>query len=1510
MDKAPEIQGDTFDLDFNLTTVGLSVQDVADSVLLNNSLGQQVFSIPHMFMYDSSGSPESLEPARSEDIALNLSSQGGLTLTASADADWLLDPARVYPVTIDPTTINDRRPNLDTFVQSNISGGQSASAELKSGYYTGAEGTFTAQSLLKFDLGDIPSGSTINAATLQLFENHSYSCNARTVEIRRVDGSWGSSVNWSTKPPLAANIAASANVAYGYGSSCPGQRVNFNVQSVVDYWKNTAAVNYGFGVKAANESDTYGWKKWASDEATHTPWLDVTYTEVDTTGPGAPAITSTSHALDAWSCDTTADFSWSTPSDPSGIAGYWYALDQSSSTSGSSVMTTGNSLSNLNAASPGDWWFHVRAKDGAGNWGTSKDHRFKIDTTTPTYQSLSSTTHSSGVWGPPSGRMDFSYSDPESSISNYSYLIDSGSTTTDPGNSGQGSSSFMNFGPLGTGDHTFHVKGKNGAGCWSTDIRHYGLKIDATNPPAPTVASTSHPVPGTAYNNNDVSLSWSSTDSQSGTVAYSYAFDQSPTISLDTQSEGSGTSTTYNDRANGTWYFHVRAKDAVGNWGSTRDFQVVINVDDTPSSAPGITATSHALDAWSCDTTADFTWSTPSDPSGIAGYWYSLDQSATTTASPSVLTTGNSANNLNAASTGDWWFHVRAKDGAGNWSSITNHHFKVDTTAPTKVNVSSPTHPSGGWGPASGSIDFQYTDPDSGIATYSHLLDSGVTTTDPGNTSQGAATSTSFGPLTTGDYTFHVKARNGAGCWSSGTQITHYGVKVDATAPGTPVVSSSTHPVQGNTYGLNDASFSWTATDLHSGVGGYSYELNQSDISTPDTTSEGAASSKSYADVADGTWWFHVRARDNVGNWGPAQHFSVSIDTPAPHLAVAMAGPTTQTGSDGDPIVKDGDQLVISGFVSEGVGGNPDSTAMVTACDVVILDETASAELNRLPVPLTNCRNVGGTIVGSVAVGSFSVQNGTAVIEIVAERTIGGVTKSSVAVRSEPIEIDNTVPSITDAVLKCGISIDMSCDTSTRARIDFSEPVTGGFGAEDFSVTAPNQVLTVTSDCALETYCDRAEVVTALPLMGTVTYQYVTSTSKLRPKDGAGHYLAPASLPVQKANGSSACPPAISEPVHPDDAALNLDLPCVSAIGGNNPRPAGIAVLTINTADGLEPGTRSAKIARRINKLRSKSATAGRKDGIARPPDVIILQEADSDDRVAVKHALNVEFGSVLYRTATGDPAIIDPGASPTCVDDAMSTEAILYRARKQGDGKIDVNGLVVTATDSIVTGVNINCEGAAVETYVDESGQTQLCPKHDRKKHWLASFEVPSTGYTFSVGSVHFLPTSCLNPGWSEDQHDEEVRSWSQTIASRLDTFGAGKHALVMGGDFSIRRCKAPIQKNEGKDCTKGSEEGNREWWKGMNTSGWTDVIRNLWGTDLRHQYLDGNAGFTNDTPNYRPKRLDYLWTKLATPLRASHDLSCGVTERDFEHNCQNSTRPARERYADHRLLWTILNG
>jgi hypothetical protein len=107
----------------------------------------------------------------------------------------------------------------------------------------------------------------------------------------------------------------------------------------------------------------------------------------------------------------------------------------------------------------------------------------------------------------------------------------------------------------------------------------------------------------------------------------------------------------------------------------------------------------------------------------------------------------------------------------------------------------------------------------------------------------------------------------------------------DSTPPPAPMISSSTHPDENNWYNDTDVTFSWTTPSDPSGIKGYSYVLDHSELITPEERVITTSNSQSYP-VNDGIWYFHVRAKDNAGNWGETSHYKIKIDATPPLVEI------------------------------------------------------------------------------------------------------------------------------------------------------------------------------------------------------------------------------------------------------------------------------------------------------------------------------------------------------------------------------------------------------------------------------------------------------------------------------------------------------------------------------------------------------------------------------------------------------------------------------------------------
>src|SRR3989344_2580338 len=92
------------------------------------------------------------------------------------------------------------------------------------------------------------------------------------------------------------------------------------------------------------------------------------------------------------------------------------------------------------------------------------------------------------------------------------------------------------------------------------------------------------------------------------------------------------------------------------------------------------------------------------------------------------------------------------------------------------------------------------------------------------------------------------------------------------------VIYSETHPSGDTWYNNNSPIFTW---DKERGVAGFSYALDNKPSTIPDNEILTTDTIKSYQDLRDGLWYFHVKAIKN-GAWGTTGTFLARIDTTPP----------------------------------------------------------------------------------------------------------------------------------------------------------------------------------------------------------------------------------------------------------------------------------------------------------------------------------------------------------------------------------------------------------------------------------------------------------------------------------------------------------------------------------------------------------------------------------------------------------------------------------------------------
>ncbi|MFB9509918.1 DNRLRE domain-containing protein [Streptomyces aurantiacus] len=223
---------------------------------------------------------------------------------------------------------------------------------------------------------------------------------------------------------------------------------------------------------------------------------------VDTTAPGVPAVTSSTHPLNGVVyASRAATFAWTAPADGSVAAGYTVSVDQSPTTLPAVTGTVQSATTyGRTAASDGTWYLHVRAKDRAGNWSASAAHfPFQVDASLALRPAVSSTSHPDQSAAYKGGSFTAAWTT-AAGAAGYSYTIDSTATTVPDAVSDGTTASYD--ATKGEGTWYLHVRAVDPAGVWGP-VAHYRFTVDTTAPAEPAVTSTDFPSGGWAGDAGD-----------------------------------------------------------------------------------------------------------------------------------------------------------------------------------------------------------------------------------------------------------------------------------------------------------------------------------------------------------------------------------------------------------------------------------------------------------------------------------------------------------------------------------------------------------------------------------------------------------------------------------------------------------------------------------------------------------------------------------------------------------------------------------------------------------------------------------------------------------------------------------------------------------------------------------------------------------------------------------------------------------------------------------------------
>jgi RHS repeat-associated protein len=372
------------------TVAGLRPVTDRGKIAFRDAKNRTVGQIPPARMWDATPGPAeaSHHPVA---VAVKGAGTGRFNLTITPDTAWLADPARRFPITIDPGYTFPAA-DFDTFVASSTTSDLSTWDVLRIG--TQNSGSTQRRSFLNFPTADI-AGARVNWATIKLWETYAPSCTAAGWQVYRVpDGVLAdTNTRWSNRP-AEVEIVGTSTQTLGAAGCAPGW-VEIDATRLFQYAADRRTEEITAGLRPYWDDTNAFYKEFKSLESGTLPHVSLNWNEVPdlagqsttpetscVTGSSRPYINSTRPTLQAKFTDpegapVKATFEWWVTN--GNRIGEVTTAEQASSTEFSSVVPAGA------FAAGGTYSWRVRGTDTGGSvsdW--SPWCEFIVDTTEPT----------------------------------------------------------------------------------------------------------------------------------------------------------------------------------------------------------------------------------------------------------------------------------------------------------------------------------------------------------------------------------------------------------------------------------------------------------------------------------------------------------------------------------------------------------------------------------------------------------------------------------------------------------------------------------------------------------------------------------------------------------------------------------------------------------------------------------------------------------------------------------------------------------------------------------------------------------------------------------------------------------------------------------------------------------------------------------------------------------------------------------------------------------------------
>lgn len=323
------------------------------SISLVRPSGVTALVIPAPFMDDSSASLSGSE--HSDRVHYELSgSSSPYRLRVVADSAWLTDPARVYPISIDPSVITTTCTPSDTYVASNYPSANYTTStvvwvnENDPSAVWKAYGLYQPTAALTSDLATKKSqGKVVVNSRLGAYlapANFGHAGTVRASMCSTATTVTLTTVTWNSKPTTLSAWA----YAGAYSTIATGTTDWFDMTAMVGYWQSAATLRVKSTVLLSGSNQTRAGFN-SADQVSYPPKWQVDYAQT-------PVVTLSAPTTGSVGAIPTA--SWTTTDTGTGFPQVQWALEVATSSAGAAIAATGATSAATSSALPvpsGGW---------------------------------------------------------------------------------------------------------------------------------------------------------------------------------------------------------------------------------------------------------------------------------------------------------------------------------------------------------------------------------------------------------------------------------------------------------------------------------------------------------------------------------------------------------------------------------------------------------------------------------------------------------------------------------------------------------------------------------------------------------------------------------------------------------------------------------------------------------------------------------------------------------------------------------------------------------------------------------------------------------------------------------------------------------------------------------------------------------------------------------------------------------------------------------------------------